>query len=116
MKTGYYFPLKMAGQHQPQVKTYFGPFPTREEAKNFSAFHHDIPSMDAPTEYYTEAEINAVLDDPGRTPYEFLPPTKCLYGLRHENLSYQEIKRYWDCKQAEAERQARAGYPDIPSF
>lgn len=115
MKTGYYFPLKQA-QHQPQVKTYFGPFADSQEAKHFSSFHHNLPGMYAQTEYYTEAEIRAVLDDPGHTPYEFLAPDQCRYGGRHENLSYQEVKKYWDDQQAEAERQARAGYPNIPSF
>ena len=69
-------------------KVYYGGFKSELEAKLYKAYHSNTNEQHALVEWYTEEDIQNVLDDPGRAKWYFRKANKASYPL-----SYKEVKK-----------------------
>jgi hypothetical protein len=89
--TGYYFPDK---ENNRKATVYYGPLPSLEMAKYFSAFHRNGSYKQAPAESYTQREIETLLDDPGETERSFQDISTAIYA--DGAISFEEVTEAWN--------------------
>ena len=85
----YYFADK---DNDHKTARYYGPIPSLECAKFFASWHRNSSYQKAGAEFYTDAEIDSILNDPGDKAWEFRAAREATYAGGNTS---RDVARYW---------------------
>ena len=100
-RSGFYFPHRDNHQQRPsdglrRYVRYFGPFEDLQEAKWYSAWHHNVAGQFARYEEYQENEIQYLVS----LPEEALGAAKAKFMHQeyadYQGLTFRDIRSKWE--------------------